>query len=56
MPWKIVKRGDKWAVVSPDGSGVKGLHDTRAKAIAQLRALYANVPEARRAGRRMTRR
>lgn len=36
----MVKRGDRWVLLRE--------HPTRAAALAHLRALYANVPEARR--------
>lgn len=42
-PWAVKTQGS-------DGKGVgapKGCHPSAAKARAQLRALYANVPEAR---------
>ena len=43
MPWKIAKSGNKFAVVKDDGSGkVIGTHPSKAKALAQLRALYAS--------------
>ena len=42
MPWKIEKRGDEFAVVSKESGKVKGTHDTRAEAEAQVRALYAS--------------
>jgi hypothetical protein len=41
MPYKIKKRGSKYVVVSPHG--VKGIHDTKAQAEAQQRAIYANT-------------
>lgn len=52
MPFMIVRRGDQHCVFTQDESGnpkgtSHGCHPTREKAIAQLRALYANVPEAR---------
>ncbi len=44
----IKKEGSEY-VVKTKGPGGKthGRHKTRAEAVAQLRALYANVPEAR---------
>ena len=45
MPFSIRKNGNHFQVVGPNG--VKGTFPTRAQAEAQLRALYANVPEAR---------
>lgn len=42
MPWRIRRSGNKWQVVNQDTGRVMGEHDTKAKAMAQLRALYAN--------------
>jgi len=47
MPYKIRKSGRKWKVVSEKGK-VKGTHSSEKDAKEQLRALYANVPDARR--------
>lgn len=38
----IVKRGDKWAVVSKDGKKTLGIHDTYEEAVKQLQAIEAN--------------
>ena len=46
MPWDVVRRGDSWVVLDKQGK-VVGKHPTRQKALAQQRALYANVPEGR---------
>jgi hypothetical protein len=48
MPYKIRKQGSKYLVVNAETGRVKGTHDTRTKAVAQLRALYANVKDAKR--------
>ena len=48
MPVKLGKRGDKFAVVEPDGSVVK-LHNTRGAALAQVQAI--NINEQRKKGR-----
>ncbi|MHC4310893.1 MAG: hypothetical protein ACYSW3_00295 [Planctomycetota bacterium] len=40
MPFDVVKRGNKYAVVSPHGT--KGTHSSRGKAQAQKRAIEAN--------------
>lgn len=40
MPWKIVKAGPKFKVVSASGR-VAGTHSTKADATNQLQALYA---------------
>lgn len=41
MPYKIQKKGDQHCVVKDDGKQV-ACHDTRPKALAQMKALYAN--------------
>lgn len=49
MPWHITKQGDRHCVVegeSGPGKTVK-CHATRDEALAHLRALYANVPDAK---------
>ena len=46
MPYDVIRRGDSWVVIGKDGK-VHGKHPTRQKALAQQRALYANVPDAR---------
>ncbi len=40
MPWDIKRQGNKWATYNTDTGKVNGLHDTREKAIKQLRLLY----------------
>ena len=47
MPWKIVRQGKMQCVVKKEGGETVKCHPTRAKALAHMRALYANVPEAR---------
>jgi hypothetical protein len=47
MPWIVEKRGSKWVVLNEQTRAVKGTHPSKAKAVAQQRALYANVPESR---------
>lgn len=46
MPWKIQQKNNEYCVVKMDGSVVT-CHPTKAKALAHLKALYVNVPEAR---------
>ena len=48
MPYSVRKRGKKYVVVNKDTGKVKGTHPSKAKANRQLRALYANVPDAKR--------
>lgn len=42
MPWSIEKRGDEYCVVKDSDGETEGCHDSRAKAEAQRRALYAS--------------
>jgi hypothetical protein len=48
MPFEIVKRGKEYCVQTKGGGRTHGCHPSKKKARAQMRALYANVPEARR--------
>jgi len=48
MPYEIRKRKSQYLVVNAETGDIKGKHDTKAKAVAQLRALYANVKDAKR--------
>ena len=52
MPYKIEQQGEKFKVINSDTGKIHGEHASRAKAEAQLRALYANEPEANKSGRR----
>lgn len=47
MPYAIRKRQGKWVVINEETRAVKGTHDTRKEAVAHLRALYANVVDAK---------
>lgn len=40
MPYKVEKRGNKFATVSKITGKVKGIHETKEKAMAQMRLLY----------------
>ena len=40
MPYKVEKRGDEWVTVNTDTGKVKGTHDSKIKAIRQMRLLY----------------
>ena len=42
MPYRIEKKGDQHCVVKEDDGKQVACHDSRAKALAQMRALYAN--------------
>ncbi len=42
MPWSLEHRTEGWCVIKESDSSVAGCHDTRADAIKQQRALYAN--------------
>lgn len=47
MPYKIVRQKGQWCVVNSDTGKSHGCHPDKARATAQLRAMYANVPDAR---------
>ena len=40
MPYKVEKRGDKWVTINSDTGDVKGTHDSKEKAMRQMRLLY----------------
>ena len=40
MPYAIYKRGNRWVTINSETKEVKGTHDTRDKAMAQMRLLY----------------
>jgi hypothetical protein len=40
MPYTVQKRGNKWVVINKETGKVKGTHDTKEKAIRQMRLLY----------------
>ena len=40
MPYKVEKRGDKWVTVNEETGDVKGTHNNKHKAVAQMRLLY----------------
>ena len=43
MPYAVRKRGSKYVVVNKDTGRVLGTHPTKAKAQAQLRAVYSHT-------------
>jgi len=45
MPYKIIKKGEKYQVVKKEGGRVMGTHDSEEKAKKQIAALHANVKE-----------
>lgn len=45
MPYEVVRSGDKWVVRKKGGGRVFGTHESKAKAQAQMRALYANTDD-----------
>jgi hypothetical protein len=45
-PWHIVHRDGKWLVIGTENDKVYGTHPTEQAAVAHMRALYANVPDA----------
>src|ERR1044071_6750288 len=42
MPWKVEQRGSQYCVIKQSDGSTVHCHDTREKAMAQVRALYAN--------------
>lgn len=44
MPWEVRQKGAQHCVVKEGGEVVK-CHPTREKALAHLRAIYANYPK-----------
>jgi hypothetical protein len=42
MPWSVKKSGDKWAIVTKGSGEVVGHSDSKEKAEASVRAMYAN--------------
>jgi hypothetical protein len=45
MPWKVEAKNGRYAVVKKGTGAVVAYHDTQQQASAQVRALYAKVPE-----------
>lgn len=43
MPYKIKKKGKKFSVISEASGRVIGMHDSKEKAMAQMKAMYANM-------------
>lgn len=51
MPWAVERRGQDWVVVVTEGpkkGKVAGTHASKEKALAQVKALYANTGEGHR--------
>ena len=40
MPYKVIKRGNKYLTINKQTGKVKGTHDSMAKAMSQMRLLY----------------
>ena len=40
MPYKVEKRGDKWVTLNTETGKVKGTHNSKVKALRQMRLLY----------------
>jgi hypothetical protein len=47
LPWHISKKGSQFCVIKDSDGSSAGCHSSRAKAIKQMRALYANEPSMR---------
>jgi hypothetical protein len=43
MPYKMMKKGKKFSVISEVSGRVLGMHDTKEKAMAQMRAAYVSM-------------
>lgn len=46
MPFKVKRSGKRYKVVTERTGKVHGTHPTKAKAMAQMRAMYANEADA----------
>lgn len=46
MPYKVVKSGDKYQVRKKDDNKIMGTHESRKKALNQIKAIYANEKQA----------
>ncbi len=40
MPYQIVKKGEKWEVINKDTGKSHGKHDSKEKAMKQMKLLY----------------
>ena len=40
MPYQVVKMGERWVVKNTETGDVKGKHESREKAMRQMRLLY----------------
>lgn len=40
MPYKVIQRGNKYLTVNEQTGDIKGTHDSKAKAMAQMKLLY----------------
>ena len=40
MPYDIRRKGEKWVTYNKETGETKGTHDSRDKAVAQMRLLY----------------
>ena len=47
MPYNVVKKGSKYFVENKNTGRVMGHHDTKDKAMSQMKALYANIEDAK---------
>jgi hypothetical protein len=55
MPYHIAERDDEYCVINETDNSIEKCHPTKAAAQAHLAALYANVPDATKAGARHSR-
>lgn len=40
MPYKVIEKNGKWLTINSDTGHVKGSHESKEKAMKQLRLLY----------------
>ncbi|MCD5384904.1 MAG: hypothetical protein LRZ94_01140 [Candidatus Pacebacteria bacterium] len=40
MPYKVIRKGNKWLTINEITGKIKGTHDSKHKAIAQMKLLY----------------
>jgi len=40
MPYKVIKKGNKYVVINSETDDVKGTYDTKASAVKQVSLLY----------------
>ena len=54
MPYEIRRKGDQWVTYNKETGDVKGTHDSRDKAVKQMRLLYMVKSEKEPTGKKST--